>query len=227
MAYVLSDIVTRVQKRVRDTSYPSTDIKAFINDAQRAVFNEYDLRFMETTQNYTLAVNLQDITNGSGLPANFVSPISVQITTASYEKDLQYIDYKELDTLYPNQSDDDATQPRYWYMYGNTISVYPKPDLAYAIRLRYIKEPTTLSADADVPELPSEFEELLIYGAGFRVFEEKDMDDKAAVFEAKYDRQVQLLVIRYGFRKKGTMPILRLNRRPVRQHATSFFGQTD
>lgn len=213
MAYVLSDIVTRVQKRVRDTNYSSSDIKAFINDAQRAVFNEYDLRFMETSQSYTLGVGVQDITNGSGLPSNFVSPLSIQITTADYERDLIYVDYKELDTLYPNQSDDTANTPSYWYVYGNTISVYPEPDQAYTVRLRYIKEPTALSGDADVPEIPSEFEELLIYGAGYRVFEEKDMDDKAGVFEAKYDRQVQMLVARYGFRKKGSMPIMRINRR--------------
>lgn len=224
MSYVLSDIATRVQTRVRDSGYSTTTIKGFINDTQNSIFNEYDLRFMETSTTYNLTTNVQDITNGSGLPSDFVSPINLVITTDNYENDLIYVDYKELDELFPDQSSTTATTPRYWWFYGDTISVYPKPDQAYVVRLRYLKKPTALSADGDVPDVPSEFEELLVYGAAYRVFEEKDMDEKAANFEAKYNREVQKLVNRYAFRRKGELPIMRLTRHPARSRATSIFN---
>lgn len=223
MAYVLSYIAGRVQTRVRDSNYSASTIYTFINDAQNAVFNEYDLRFMETSTTYTLVSSVQDITNGAALPTDFVSPISVAITTDNYEKDLDYADYHEMDERYPDQTSTAAATPRYWTFYGSTITVFPKPDQGYVVRLRYIKKPTALTADADVPVIPSEFEEMLIYGAGYRCFEEKDLDEKAAVFEAKYNREVQKLVNRYAFRRKGELPVNRLKTRRGLRNATSLF----
>lgn len=221
MAYQLSSIVTKVQKRIRDTGYSSSTIKEFINDAQNALFNEYDLRFMETSQGYTLTVDIQDITNGSGLPSNFVRAIDLFITTDDYAKILTYVDFKDIDKAYPDAADDNPGTPRFWYMVGNTINVYPKPDQAYTLTLRFIKRPTELSADADVPEVPKEFEELLVYGASYRAFEEKDMDDKAAVFENKYLAEVQKLVNRYSRRQTSSPMTMKLARR---NNASRFFS---
>lgn len=178
---------------------------------------------METSTTFTLASNVQELTNGAGLPSNFVSPINVAVTTDNSEKYIPFVDFKELDEVYPDQSSSTAGAPRYAYMYGNSIYVYPKPDQGYVVRLRYVKKPTALAAAADVPDIPSEFEELLIYGAGYRVFEEKDLDRKSANFERKYQTEVAKLVNRYAFRRKGEFPILRLSRQPVRSRVTSIF----
>ena len=165
MAYTLSAIVTKVQKRIRDTGYSSSTIKEFINDEQNDISNEYLLRFWEADpQTYTLTENVRDITNGSGLPSDFVNPISLRITTTGYEKRLIYVDYDDLEEVYPDPDNDTAGTPRYWTLYGDTIEVYPKPDQAYTLKLRHTRRPTELSADADVPELPKEFEEILVYG---------------------------------------------------------------
>lgn len=185
--------------------------------------NEYWLRFWEADpQNYTLVVNTQDITNGVGLPSNFVNPISMRITTDNYETYLDYIDYKDLDKAVADQSSVTAGTPRYWWLYQDTIYVYPKPDQAYVVQLRYTKRPTEMSADADVPEIPKEFEELFIYGMGMRAFEEKDMDAKAALFERKYELKKAQLVQRYSIRQTGQPMFLKLDRRVSR--APSFFG---
>lgn len=206
MAYILSDLVTRVQNRAKDSSFSSSQIKEFINDTQRAVFNEYTLRQMEATQAYTVTVGNADITAGAGLPANLVQPIALNNTYTSYEKRIPFIHFRALDALHTDPSDTvlhPVNAPQHWYLYGNTINLYPVPDKAYTLTLRYIKEPTALSADADVPEIPSEFEEILIYGALYRIWEEKDRLDKAAVFENKYLREVKKFVNRYATRQTG------------------------
>lgn len=215
MAFQLSDIVTKVQQRVRDTGYSSSEINNYINDTQNDVFNEYRLPFMQTSQNYTLAVNTSDITNGSGLPSNFVQAIDIFLTTTGREKVLEYIDFAELDKLYADLDDttaNPANVPNYWYKIDDTIRVFPVPNAAYTLTMRYYKKPTILSANADVPEIPSQFEEVLVVGAAYRVMQAKDNYDQAGILENKYDELLQKMVVRFSQPQVGTAIRIPINR---------------
>lgn len=215
MAYQLSDLVTKVQQRVKDTGYSSTEIKNYINDAQRDVFNEYRLPFMQTTQGYTLDTSTSDITNGAGLPSNFVQAIKLVLTTAGRESEIPFADYKELIERYGDLDDttvNAANVPSWAYKYGTTIRVFPKPNSAYTVTLYYFKEPTALSADADVPEIPSEFEEILVVGAASRVLQVKDNYDQATVLENKFMELLDKLVNRYSKTQAGRAHVMRINR---------------
>lgn len=215
MSYQSSDIVTKVQQRIRDTGYSSSEIQNYINDTQNDVFNEYRLPFMQTTQNYTLTQGVSDITNGTGLPSNFVQAIDLTLTSLGREKVLPYRDFKWVDDTTPDP-DDTTTHstnvPEYWYKFGDTIKVYPVPDAAYTLTLRYYKKPTLLSSDADVPDIPSEFEELLVSGAAYRVLQVKDNYDQAAIHENKYNELLQKLVVKYSVPQVGTPLRMRINR---------------
>lgn len=216
MSYQTGDIVTKVQQRVRDIGYSSAEIKNYINDTQNDVFNEYRLPFMQTIQGYTLTVGVSDITDGSGLPANYVQAISLILTTNGKEKVLTYSDVRQIDQNSPDSDDEDIHErgePDEWYYYAETIRVYPEPDAAYTLTLRYYKKPTILSADADVPELPSEFEELLVVGAAYRVLQVKDNYDQAAILQNKYDEILQKLVMRFSQAQVGKPTLMRINRR--------------
>lgn len=218
MAYQLSDIVTKVQQRVRDTNYSSTEIKNYLNDTLNDVFNEYRLPFMQTTQTYTLTAGVSDITNGSSLPTNFVQAIELILTTSGKEKVLPYWDIREVEANYPDPDDTSAhpsITPILWYMYGQTAKVFPVPDSAYTLTLRYYKKPTMLSADADVPGLPSEFEELLVAGAAYRVLQVKDNYDQAGILENKYGELLDKLVNKYSQQQVGAPTRVRVNRRAV------------
>lgn len=224
MAYQLSDIVTRVRQRIDDTSYDSTEIKNYLNDTIRDVFNEYRLPLMQTSQNYTLNTSSSDITNGSGLPSNFVQAIKLTVTTSGQEKDVTWIDYKELIERYADPDDttlNPAAAPSYVYKFGTTIKVFPKPDSAYTVTLYYIKEPTALANDSDVPEIPSEFEELLVVGAAYRCLQVKDNYDQAGILENKYMELLDKLVARYSQTQVGSAKIMRINRF---SSSGSFFG---
>jgi len=217
LSYILGDIVTRVQKRVRDTGYSAAEIKEYLNDTQNDVFNEYRLPFMETTQGYTFTPGVSDITNGSGLPTNYVQALDLYLTTAGQERVIPYEDIRQVDGYTPDPDDIvayPASTPRAWYVFARTPRVKPVPDLAYTAILRYYKRPTTLVAAADsvVPDLPSEFEELLIVGAAYRVLQAKDNYDQAGVLQNKYDEILQKLVVKYSQPQVGTPMRVRTNR---------------
>lgn len=218
MSYQLSDIVTKVRLRVRDTNYSSTEITNYINDTQNDVFNEYRLPFMQATQTYTLSAGVSDITNGSGLPANYVQALDLTLTSEGREKVIPYQDVRVIDNNYPDPDDTTANPsnvPAYWYYYADTIKVYPAPNSAYTVSLRYYKKPTLLDEDADVPEIPSEFEELLVMGASYRVLQVKDNYDQASILQSKYDEILQKLVNKYSVNQVGSPLRMRVNRRAV------------
>lgn len=216
MSYTLGDITTKVQQRVRDTNYSSTEIANYINDAQNDVFNEYRLPFMEATQDYTLTVGVADITNALGLPTNFVTPIDLILTTNGYEGELIFRDVREMDSLYPDYENSTvwpSATPTDAYKYAQTIKVFPEPNLAYTVTLRYYKRPTLLASDSDIPSLPSEFEEMLVVGAAYRVLQVKDNYDQAGILENKYRELLDKLVMKYSRNQTGRPTIMRINRR--------------
>lgn len=215
MSYILGDIVTKVQQRIRDTGYSSTEIKNYINETQNDVFNEYKLPFMQATQAYTMAAGTSDITNGSGLPTNYVQAIDLTLTSSGYESVLTFMDTSAVDAEYPDPDDttvNPSGTPTRWYYFADTIKTFPVPDQAYTLSLRYQKKPTIITSDDAVPELPSEFEELLVVGAAYRVLQVKDNYDQAAILQNKFDEILQKLVVKYSRRQVGTPSIMRINR---------------
>lgn len=215
MSYQTSDIVTLVQQRVRDPGYSSTEIKQYLNDTQNDVFNEYRLPFMETTQTYTVTIGDSDITHGSGLPTNYTQAIDLTNTYAANENVIPYKTTTDIDTLYPDPDDttiNTTGPPKYWYFYAETIKLFPVPNKAYTLTLRYYKKPTLLSADASVPDIPSQFQELLVLGAAYRVQQVKDNYDIAAILQNKYDEILQKLVMQTAQNQVGQPHQMAINR---------------
>lgn len=211
MAYDLSTLVARTQRRIRDTNYSTAEIIEYINDTQNDVFNEYQLPFMQALQTYTVTAGTSDITNGSNLPTNYVQAINLTLTTDGIERVIPYKEIILSDTDNPDQDDQPTGYPEYWYHYGDTIRLYPAPAGAYTLTLRYYKKPTELTADADVPEVPSEFGELLVAGATYRVLQVKDNYDQAGIFQNKYDELLQKLVVKYTQLQTGQVTVMPIN----------------
>jgi hypothetical protein len=210
MAFTLSDIATKVKQRVRDTGYNTQEIYNYINDTINDVYNEYNLPFMEDEQVYTLTVGDPDITSGAGLPANYVQAINLTIDN----RVLEPIDIRQLEN-YSTFNSTDGNQPTAWYKFEGTINLTPTPPVAQDVKVRYYKKPTVINDDNDVPEFPSQFEEILVSGAAYRVLQVKDNYDQAAVHQNKYDENLLKMVVRYSQSQVGTPTLMRINRRHV------------
>lgn len=216
MAYIAGDIVSLVQKRIRDTNYDSSEIKQYINDCQNDVFNEYRLPFMEASQSYLTVANVADITNGVGLPTNYSQAIDLLNTDSNIV--VPYKDIRDIDTLAqdPDNVNTSTVAPGvYWSLYAQVPILSPTPSVAYNVKLRYYKQPTSLVADSDVPSLPSAFQELLVLGASYRVLQVKDNYDQAAILEKKYTAQLLMLVNKSSPKQVGHMTQVRINRYSV------------
>lgn len=214
MAYQLSTVRTRVQQRIRDTGYSTSEIDQAINDTQNDIFNEYLLPLMRTSQSYTATSGDADITHGSGRPTTFSQAIDLVDTSSGREQVLPFIELEELSRQYPDPFDTTAhpaSYPMYWTWDGVTPKVYPTPAGAYTFLLRFFKKPTELTDDDDVPEVPSEFSELLVSGAAYRILQVKDNYDQAAIHQNKYDELLQKFVVRYTQPQVGTPTIMPVN----------------
>lgn len=214
MSYTLGALTSKVQQRVHDTGYSSSEIHNYINDTQRDVFNEYRLPFMQTSKDYTVTVGDSDITGGTGLEANFNQAIDL-VYTSTGEQVVPYREFTDTDADPDDTTAHPTGAPQYWYKFGDTIHVFPAPSSAYTLTLRYYKTPTELTADADVPEIPSQFEEILVVGAAYRVMQVKDNYDQAGVLENKYGELLQKLVMRYSQAQVGYPTVMRINRRAL------------
>lgn len=217
MAYQTSDIVTLVQKRIRDANYDKTEIIQYLNDTQNDVFNEYRLNFMTTYQDYTTAASVADITNGTGLPINFLVAIDLINITNGAHNFIPYLDLVPRDLLETTSngttiSPTSTTSPEAWYKDAGKILMYHPPAAVLTLRLRYYKMPTQLAADADVPALPYSFQELLVVGAAYRILQVKDNYDQAGVLQNKYDEILQKLVNQTAVNQVGQSPQQRINR---------------
>lgn len=214
-AYQFSIIGGKVRNRIRDTNFDPGETGDHINDTINDIFNEYRLPFMQTTQSYTLTPNVSDITNGTGLPTNYTQAIDLIYTSNDGERLIPYKNVTTLDYLYPDE--DDTTEHAagtalYWYFYAETIRVFPVPATAYTVLLRYYKKPTMLINDTDVPEIPSQFEELLVVGAAYRILQVKDNYDQAAILQNKYDEILAKLVVQNSQPQVGYPTQMRINR---------------
>lgn len=218
MSYTTGNIVAKVQRRIRDTGYSASEIKDYLNDTINDVYNEYRLPFMQATQSYTTTSGVPDITNGSGLPSNFVQAINLIITSTGFDKVVPYADFVALQRRYGDLTDstiNPLNAPLYWYKIAETIYLFPSPDNSYSLDLQYYKKPTLIDGDDDVPEIPSEFEELLVRGAAYRVLQVKDNYDQAAIHENKYDELLQKMVTKYSLPQTGQPTRMRINRHAV------------
>lgn len=219
MAYDTNNLVGRVQRRIKDTGYPSSEVIDALNDTQNDIYNEYRLPFMEARAHTEIDEGeLINIADGLVLPSDYVQAIDLTLTTDGQERLLDYKDASQIDVLYPDPDDPAAhttSTPQYWYLYANLIRFFPVPNTISTMSLRYYKKPTDLVNGTDVPSIPSESSELLVVGAAYRIMQTKDNYDQAGVLENKYDELLQKFIVRWSQPQVGTPMIMRINRRAL------------
>ena len=119
--------------------------------------------------------------------------------------------FRDFFSAYPDAINETPGAPSVWTQYAGNILLNAPTDKEYTLNTYYIRKPKVLDQDTSVPEIPEEFSELLILGSLMRVHdrnEDSDLYDKVA---GQYERQLNSLVNRYGFRD-ATGPIKMKNR---------------
>ena len=202
MDYNLAGIRERViNDKLDDDEFDPGIVDRFINDAQRDIFNQFELSFQEGIFSGAVPVDATIFQ----YPTDVAIAQSHVITAPDgSQKDLHdgYLDFRTFNSMFPTPANNTPGAIGYWTLYGGNILTSCPTDDEYTLTIFYIKKPTKLVEDDDVPQIPEEFSELLVLGAYIRVLQRnEDFDQADYIKKNEYNNQLDLLVSRYGFRK--------------------------
>lgn len=196
MDYTLQAIVSRVQTdKLDDDEFDTGIISNFVNDTQRDIFNQFELPFQEKI----FAGTVPETSSMVNTPTDLALLQSVSMTDVPGFAAMR-MNWKDFFEKYPDNTSADPGKPCAWTLYAGNI-IFDKPtDADYTLTMFYIRKPITLTTGTQVPEIPYEFEELLVLGAYIRCLKFNEDNDQAAYHEGEYNKMLDLLVSRYGGR---------------------------
>lgn len=207
MPYTVATVRASVEAELDNTEFSDAKITQFMNDVNRRIINSRQWSFMESSGNLSYTVG--DATNA--LPSGAQTIISLR-QTAPTDADLtnKFIDYRTAGSKFASNMANGA--PAYWTYTGGQLTLYPTPDGSYTLNVRYLRKPTTLDDDADVPDVPEEFQEILVIGTVMKCLRHDDRYNEALALKQEYDELMTDMLLRYSPRQLGTTHIMRSNR---------------
>lgn len=208
MAYQLSDLISSVQQRAKDTSFSQALITEYLNETQQEVLGHRRYTFMETTDDETLSIGSREIE----LDAEVQTVDYLALEIDSLDHPVAYVPHR---SFYEAALSDDEGQPGYFTFFGRSILFSTPADVAYPVKLHYTRRPATLTNSTDVPDIPEDFREILIRGALSRIEEYRENYDIAALHQRRVEELTESMSLRYGLRQLITAP--RQTRRSFRR----------
>ncbi len=155
-----------------------------VNEGQLEIAKRFDLRILTTNQTATTSIGTGTI----GLSSNFLR-IAYVYETTNDDAQLVLSPLPNGNTL-ENLDRLERGRPQHWFVQGSSLLMYPVPDAAYAMVVRYIKQPTTMTADGDVPEIPVDLRPAIIsYAVALCYRREQDLAAYQS-FMADFNRQL-------------------------------------
>lgn len=151
-------------------------IKRWLNTGQRKAVQESEFRTQEEAKAFTTTKADSTLE----LPADFSRWIDFYNSETG--ESLQSLELREFDAQ-------EATtgRPTAYTVVGNQITLYPSPDAAYGLSLRYWRLPADMSADGDKPEIPVQYHEILIAYAMNKAYLRENDYQAAGVWKAEWE----------------------------------------
>lgn len=207
MAYTFVDLKTKLQTQIGDPNLDSTVMGDALNYTQQSIFGTFDLTLNSATQTNAVAAGANTLT--TALPTDFQRVSNLYISSpVALARSLKnnYISVDAFRELYPNSGT--YTGPLEDWTYWTSIEFAYLADVAYTVKMDYIKTISMMSADADVPTIPQSFEELLMLGAKIRVYEQKEDFDYANQFTNRYADLLEAFTTRYSTRQVDNQVVI-------------------
>lgn len=198
MDYNLASIRQRVSERLDDTELEASKLDNFINDTQRDIFNQFELPFQEKIFAGTLPAS----STMFKMPEDLALLQRAVISGGKRTRDITglYLTWRAFLLANPTPENMPAGDFEAWTSYAGNIILDRPMATDQTLTMYYIKKPKTLAVDADVPEIPEEFSELLVLGTYIRFLEHNEDFDQAAYVRVQYNNLLDMLVNRYGGR---------------------------
>lgn len=190
MAYTLAQLYQRVHDKLDDPAFSNTVLLEFANDTEREVFNRYRINIQEQQiDTITTTAGVRTLTGlpgvaGVGSVAQYIS-LRV-ILPVNYAHEIPYMEYEDVDVVYPNYQLLGQGPPIAWFIFDGTPSLVNNADKVYTLSAKYTILPTTLVNDTDVPNIPEEFSEITVLGMYARALEFNDEYDEAQAVRQQF-----------------------------------------
>jgi hypothetical protein len=157
-------------------------IEKKINQGQEYIAAQIDFRVLLTTHTVTTVSS----TATYALPSDFQRLFNVTITDPAGQ--VIPLSAEPLNQL---ETQPVATgQPQQYVIEGNNLRLYPTPDAAYTVKLRYYRLPEALVNANDVPETPPEYWDLLVSFALWHCFERENDYQAAQYHKQRFDEDL-------------------------------------
>jgi hypothetical protein len=120
------------------------------------------------------------------LPADFMRVYSLlYVPTSGKPVSLTEVSQGDLDLNAPSSG-----VPTHYTVQNGEVRLWPTPDTAYTLRLRYYATPTTLTANDDVPEIPGNYHHLLVTYALWHCYERENDYNSAQYHKGRFDEDI-------------------------------------
>lgn len=172
------ELETHLGSNARLTASSSAKSKEFINRMYLQLARSY--RFYELDLTDTSKSTVAG-TATVAVPTGTREIISIRDTTNKIKlikRDIEWYEGQD-------QSSDAQGVPEFYLRYGSNIVLWPTPDGAYALQIRYLKLPDELSDDADVPVYPEDWHEVIVLLATSRAAYWLGLDTKAMNYKSE------------------------------------------
>ena len=200
MAYDLLDLTTNVQDDLKDPSFSSTRIRRYLNHGQRVIFGTHDFRFTEKVFTDTLTMGDSTITQ----QADHENTISLALIDPTNDQQVykfderNFLGSRDFFDRYPNVAAQDNNVPLKWTEFGNKIYFNVPVNKAYNFTHLYYRTATPMTIDADVPDVPETFRELLELWAVYRGEKYRGNHDVAATYKQEFEDELENMAIKFS-----------------------------
>lgn len=199
--YNLSTLVADIKDELQDESYDDNRIIRYINQTYFETFGEVPYSFFEKTYKY------ETIDSGElEVPKDFQTMIRLVIEKENMKWPLHYVEPRKYYAEY------DGMKVYQYTIIGNTVHFHlpeefncdgndNEPDNYYTMKIYYLAKPQKLSNPTDVPLIPSEYGEILIFGALARAERRRGNYDFAQIYDNQKAELITNMAMRYGPRQ--------------------------
>lgn len=167
-----------------------TRIKEFLNQRYREVSTSVSMTpVRRSTVTVATVVGTDTIT-----PTDLLLPITVRIPALN-----RVLDEVSVDQMRTFDAGENTDADPQFYAINNVgastvvLRLWPNPSAIRTISIDGIVRGTELSADGDIPVLPEDFHDLLVFGAMADEYDHFDKADFAARQEAKFEKRMSEL----------------------------------
>ena len=191
-----SAIIDQVYANVNRTDLTEVMILQFLNNRQDQICNFDNFSFMEESTTEATV----DGTQAYSLPTDYKDELQVYLVDDTTKTQLTKWVGSQSEKSF---TDTDAEgKPYAYWVWEDSVTLYPIPDDVYTLTYRYYQYLTDLTnVDTEENELVKRWPDLMVNGATSDAFHYFHMTDKTSEWETKWGAEFQKLIRRQGKRR--------------------------